>query len=170
MDAADSQQLIRDDAYLVEMAADDPLDLARTAAVSASSWTDGGEPQVINGITRRLPGSENMWISEAGWPQRLSLVWQEPQDISLIELTLDTGLHRELRLSMSEAVAKNSIRAPQPETLRDLVLRLYRKDRVVATQKISGNYQRKLRIRFDETVMIVWSLRRWALGGDHAVF
>jgi hypothetical protein len=165
------QQLIRDDAYLVEMAADDPLDLARTAAVSASSWTDGGEPaQVINGITRRLPGSENMWISEAGWPQRLSLVWQEPQDISLIELTLDTGLHRELRLSMSEAVAENSIRAPQPETLRDFILRLYEKDRVVATQKISGNYQRKLRIRFDQTVasdrLELEALGAW--GVDHA--
>ena len=165
------EQLLRDDCYLVEMAADDPSDLARQAVICASSWIAGGEPaQVTNGITRRLAGSENMWISEAGWPQSLSLTWSKPQTISLVELTLDTGLHRELRLSMSELIANRSIRGPQPETLRDFNLRLYQGDRMVAERQIRGNYQRKLRIRLDDQVsgdrLELEALAAWEV--DHA--
>lgn len=92
-----------------------------------------------------------MWISEAGFPQRLMLRWSCPVPVRKVELTLDTGLHRELRLSMSEAVAKRSIRGPQPETISDFAVRLYQGDRLVAERAAFGNYQRKVRLDFQET-------------------
>jgi len=146
------RRLVRDDAYLIDFDGRDPADLAQKARVEASSWTAGGEPaQVINGVTRRTKGGENMWISEAGFPQRLMLRWSCPVPVRKVELTLDTGLHRELRLSMSEAVAKRSIRGPQPETISDFAVRLYQGDRLVAERAAFGNYQRKVRLDFQET-------------------
>ena len=98
------------------------------------------------------------------------MTWSKPQSISLVELTLDTGLHRELRLSMSELIANRSIRGPQPETLRDFNLRLYQGDRMVAERQIRGNYQRKLRIRLDDQVsgdrLELEALAAWEV--DHA--
>lgn len=147
------QRLVRDDAYLIDFAGRDPQDLAQRATLSASSWTEGGEPsQVTNGVTRRTANGENMWISKEGFPQRLWLEWAEAISLCVVELTLDTGLHRELRLSMSDLVASWSIRGPQPETLCDFAVRFYHQGEVVKEERIQGNYQRKLQLLFESEI------------------
>ncbi|HET7558614.1 MAG TPA: hypothetical protein VFK80_01535, partial [Limnochordia bacterium] len=144
---------LRDDAYLIDLVGDDPEDLAKRATVAASSWLSGREPeQVTNGVTRRTRGAENLWASEGELPQRLWLNWPNPIAAGLVELTLDTGLHRELRLSMSEAVAARSVRGPQPETLRDFDVRFFLGERQVAERLVRGNRQRKLRLKLDAPV------------------
>ncbi len=64
------QQLLRDDAYLLGRTNEDPLDLARRAAITASSAQPGGEAaQVISGQTRAVHGpaqsaaraADNQW-------------------------------------------------------------------------------------------------------------
>ena len=49
----------------------------------------------------------------------LELAWESPQKISRIQLTFDTGFHRELTLSAMNRVNHGIVRAPQPETVRD---------------------------------------------------
>ncbi len=147
------KRLVRDDAFLIDFDGRDPQDLAQSARVSASSWIEGGEPaQVTNGVTRRTAAGENMWISQDGFPQQLWLEWEQPVRLNVVELTLDTGLHRELRLSMSDLVASWSIRGPQPETLSDLSVRLYHQGELVKEERFEGNYQRKLQLRFEASL------------------
>lgn len=164
-------RLVRDDAYIIEFAGRDPMDHAQHAHIDATSWIGGCEPQqIINGVTRRTAQSENRWVSEAGFPQTLSLQWDVPVPVELVELTLDTGLHREMRLSMSEAVAKRTIRGPQPETLSDFTVRIYDGDRLVAERTLEGNYQRKLRLPFEAkqcTRLELEARKAWGVESAH---
>src|SRR5690606_10167315 len=112
------QALLRDDQTIKGLGNEDPDDLARLASVSASGVYETAKPEnVINGFVRDMHGEmNNRWIapmsSEGAW---IELSWDEPQPIRRIQLTFDTGFHRELTLSSSDSHTKNMIRAPQPE-------------------------------------------------------
>ena len=121
------QTLLRDGAYLLGLANSDRLDKARQALVFASDEAeDGAASQVTNGVTRvtspelhpGLPLATNRWTSQ-GLPAWIELRWDEPQTISEIHLTLDTGFQRELTLTMSDRFSARMVRGPQPETVKE---------------------------------------------------
>jgi hypothetical protein len=59
------------------------------------------------------------WIS-ASLPATLTLEWDAPTTVREIRLVFDTGLHRELTLSMCNAVARRLLWGqPQPETVKN---------------------------------------------------
>jgi hypothetical protein len=67
-----------------------------------------------------------------------------------VQLTFDTGFHRELTLTSSESINKGIIRAPQPETVRDYQLQ-YRPTadgRWQPLVEVHGNHQRLVRHEF----------------------
>ena len=161
------QRLLRDDAYLVGIGNEDPRDLARSAAVSAASETpDGAASNVISGQTRSvhghggappgrcLPGT-NRWMSPPlrDGPAELRLEWPHPVSIARVQLVFDTGMHRVLTLSHSDAYTAEQMRwgQPQPETVRDYSLRLRTADGSwKAIAAVTGNYQRVNRHRLPE--------------------
>jgi hypothetical protein len=150
------QQLLRDDQTIRHRRNKDPLDLARQADVTASDSAADSEPaHVINGLVRDLPGKwENRWGAKLGsegvW---LQLEWKQPKTIRHIQLTFDTGFHRELTHSQQNDKYKGDraiIWGPQPETVRDYEL-LYRapeKNEWTSLGKFTGNYQRLRRHEF----------------------
>ena len=79
----------------------------------------------------------------------IELAWDAPKRLSLVQITFDSGFHRELTLSGSDGVTARTIRAPQPETVRDysLVARTAEGDVVLA--EVTGNHQRLRRHRFE---------------------
>jgi hypothetical protein len=147
------QILLRDDQTIRERRNTDPLDLARQAEVFASSCVPEADPaHVINGFVRDLPGQwENRW----GAPMtpdgpHLDLEWKQPQTIRLVQITFDTGFHRELTLTHQDSLNAKMIRAPQPETVRDYEL-LYRAPAAgdwTTLGRFTGNYQRLRRHEF----------------------
>ena len=100
--AAFRQALLRDDQTILGLKNEDPLDLARTAQVSASETVEGSDPKsVINGYVRDLPGEwQNRWggYMDPG-PAWLEFQWDAPQAISRIQITFDTGFERQLTLT-----------------------------------------------------------------------
>lgn len=73
----------------------DPEDLALTAAITADSWEENGEPQnVVNGINRAADGADYAWISKEGLPQSLTLTLKEPRRIRQVRVTLDMPFAR----------------------------------------------------------------------------
>ena len=121
------QRLLRDDAFLPALRNEDPADLARLAAVTASNETWRGAPgQVIDGLTRELfpalgpwaDGATHRWES-AALPAWIELAWSRPEAIAEIHLTFDSGFERELTLSASDHTTRKIIRGPQPELVRD---------------------------------------------------
>lgn len=152
------QQLLRDDAFLIGVENRDPADWARKASVTASSAQPGGEAElVVSGVTRSVHGpkgarpdrvraSTHRWMSDpaAGLPAWLEFEWQVDIDVSEMRLVFDTGLHRRLTLSHSDAFYhKMHWGRPQPETVRDFELVGFdASGKEVFRDCVCGNYQR----------------------------
>jgi hypothetical protein len=140
------QTLLRDDQTIKGLKNEDPADLARKAKVTASGVFRTGKPEnVIDGYVRDLPGEiVHRWMApltdRGAW---LELAWPAPQRIRQVQITFDSGFHRELTLTASDSHNKHIIRAPQPETVRDYVVKVRLKD---GTEKevarVRGNHQR----------------------------
>jgi hypothetical protein len=140
------QILLRDDQAIYQVKNADAKDLARKADVTASHEMDGAECEhVINGFVRDVPTkTENVWIGkmakDGAW---LELTWKEPQKISQVQITFDTGFQRPLTLTSQNSYNAKMVRGPQPECVRDYEL-LYTgadgKRRSLA--KVEGNHQR----------------------------
>ncbi len=147
------QQLIKDDAFLPSIPGNDPADLARKAAVSASSEKAGFEAAlVLDGITRELPehlgpwadGKPHRWES-ATLPATLDLTLPEAAEVREIHLTFDSGFQRELILSLSDHHTAKIKRGPQPELVK--AYRVYLDGEVVVAE--DANFLRKRVHRLD---------------------
>ena len=147
------QRLLRDDQSIRAVGNQDPLDLARTAKISASSHIEGADPiHVIDGEVRDIPTQwSHRWgakmTDEGQW---IELRWDAPVTISEIQITFDTGFHRQLTLSASDSASRNIIRGPQPETVSDYTLSIADPDgsrREIAN--VEGNYQRLRKHHFE---------------------
>lgn len=141
------QDLLRDDAFLLGVGNEDAGDLARDAAVSASSEAGGREAcKVLNGITRETRASWGAWAADDfnGWESRelpawIELALSESTEIREVHLTFCSGLQRELTLTPSDYVTAKTVRGAQPEVVKDYDLIL--DGEVVAS--VRGNYLRK---------------------------
>ena len=130
----------------------DPGDLARCAAVTASSAQPGHEAcQIQSGVTRQVDEVSNAWHSAplAEGPAWVTLRWPQPQQIGSVQCIFDTGFARQLTLTMSDAANRNVIRGPQPETISD-----YQLDAEVdgiwrPLVTVQANYQRRRFHTFD---------------------
>jgi hypothetical protein len=142
------QTLLRDDQTLRGVRNEDPADLARRARASASSEEPHApSSNVVDGWVRDIPNKEiHQWqgrMAAAGaW---IELRWDAPVRISQVQLTFDTGFQRELTLTSNDGVNKGTIRAPQPETVKDY--RILAGAKVVA--EVKGNIQRLNRSNFE---------------------
>jgi hypothetical protein len=146
------QTLLRDDQTIKDLRADDPADLAREAKAKASAAGEGSKPEnVLDGFVRDLPRVvEHRWSApmspEGAW---LELEWSEPKTLKQVQLTFDTGFHRELTLSSSDSYNAKFIRAPQPETIRDYrVVVETPEGKRVEVARVEGNHQRLRRHDF----------------------
>lgn len=152
------QRLLRDDAYLIGVQGDDPADVARRAKVSASSQqADGPAVNILTGQTRSVhspkaappdrarPGTHR-WMSEvsAGLPAWIELRWETAVRPATVQLIFDTGMHRDLTLSQSDAANKHQLWGrPQPETVRDYTIEGLVGGDWRTLAMVAGNYQRR---------------------------
>lgn len=152
------QILLRQDCYLIGLYNEDDDDLARKASISASSERyDGAAVNIISGQTRSTHGehgappqrslpSSNRWISETTLPAMLQLTWENPVNIVEVQLIFDTGMHRRLTLTQSDALANRMIWGrPQPETVRDYTIEMQQTEGGPWSMlcQCEGNYQRR---------------------------
>ncbi len=144
--ASIQRQLLREDQFIPELANDDPDDLARQAAVTATSHEPGREPaQVASGVTRHRHGDEHQWASAPGreLPQSLELSWDEPREVSQVQIIFDTGFARPLTLTHSPGFNDKIVRGPQPETVRDYRVEVEIREHWVEVARVQENHQRR---------------------------
>jgi len=176
------QMLLRDDAYLIGVFNEDDLDVARQAQVSASCEREGGAAdQVLSGQTRAVDGElgapqerikvgTNRWMSQA-LPAHLDLRWDKDVTPKRVHLVFDTGMHRPLTLSHSDAfVNRMQWGQPQEETVRDYVLEGEVNGAWQVLDEKAGNYQRSVEHVLDDAPAITaLRVRVTASNGlDHA--
>jgi hypothetical protein len=146
------QRLLRDDQSIRKVTNKDPDDLARIASVSASDHLEGAEPlHIIDGKVRDVPTQwDHRWGAKAiDGGQWIELAWDDPVLLDEVQITFDSGFHRQLTLSASDGASRNIIRGPQPEMVKDYQISFV--DDSGARQglvDIEGNYLRLRRHRF----------------------
>ena len=138
------QTLLKNDCYIPGHPNTDEADLARRAAVTASSETPGGEAaNVINGYARGVGEASNCWISAPlSTPQTLTLTLAEPASVCEVRLTFDTDLSHEIQPSLIENVRKRQVRGLPHELVRDYDVELLQGGETVARREIRDNGQR----------------------------
>lgn len=154
--AALQQTLIRDDQTIRAVRNNDPLDLARSAKVAASATVPDSDPEnVLTGETRdRVDPMVNPWTHRWGCPMGgevwLALEWDAPQTIGHIQLTFDSGFHRELTLTERVSYQNRIVKGPQPEVVRDYRVEADAGDGrgFVEVVRVEGNVQRLRRHSF----------------------
>lgn len=153
------QTLLRDDQSIRQVEAADAYDMARAATLSASAeLPEAGVQHLVDGHVRDTPGKwEHRWgaptlDAEGRADAWADFTWEQPVALSMVQLTHDTGFHRELTLSAQNGRSASMVRAAQPETIRDYRLLAELEDgSEVELANVQGNYQR-LRRHIFETV------------------
>ena len=179
------QRLLRDDAYLIGLFNSDVNDLALKAKIKASSEQEfGNVMDIISGQTRSVHGIKgakldriikgaNRWMSkpEDGFPVFVELDWDKEISVEEIQIIFDSGMHRILTLSHSDAYADKMIWGkPQPETVKDYIIEVFYKKERIINIKILDNFQRK-NIHYLKQIKTVDRIRITILstnGIDHA--
>ncbi len=167
------QTLLRDDQTIKNRRNHDPKDLALKAKVTASSERDTSPASnVNNGFVRTIPsgGPTHRWAAEmdkdgGAW---VELTWDTPQPIRQVQITFDSGFHRELTLTKSDGINNGIVRAPQPETVRDYTLtaRTEEKSEPIELARVDGNHQRVNRLNVGPVVAKSIRLQVRATNGD----
>ncbi len=139
------QELLKNDCYLLGTRNTDPRDLARSAAVTASSEQPGyAAANVINGIARSTETASNLWRSRGLGPDgaTLTLKLPAPASVSSVRLTLDPNLSEERCISVSKAFIEKEPIGVAPELLKDYTVSVRCAGQEVWQKTIQGNYQR----------------------------
>ena len=179
------QKLLRDDAYLLGVLHNDPNNLALKAVIKASSEQVCGQAlNIISGQTRAVHGfggvnsertavGTHRWMSDPNQPlpQWIELAWNSSVTIGRVELIFDTGMHRVLTLTQSDAYAASmQWGRPQEETVRDYSVEYLVENRWETSIEVCNNYQRK-RVHVFAAPIISSTLRlvvKSTNGLDHA--
>ena len=137
------QTLLKDDCYIPGYRNEDPLDLARTAQVTATSEKHAAV-NVINGVARTVEENINCWQSNGIRPEgeELRLSFEKPQKVSQVRLTFDPNLNASIRLSLSSKRIAEQVPGVPPELVKDYDVELRKDGKAVAVKQVRGNYQR----------------------------
>lgn len=138
------QLLLKEDATILNARNTDPHDLARTAAVTASSETPGSPAAaVIDGVNRQTEEQPtHMWISQAPLPQWIEFDFGRSAGISSVQLAFDTDLNANRGTDVG-------IRA-LPVTARDYRVQALQDGNWVDLAVVKDNYHRLRRHSFPE--------------------
>lgn len=139
------QTLLKDDCYIPGFVNEDKADLARYAAVSATSAAESCEPQnVCNGIAREQEGMKNCWQSGPLKKQgeSITLAFAHPGDIREIRLVFDPDLNRELMPSLTRIVRERQVKGMPPQLVKNFTMEYLLAGQVVHRETVTNNVQR----------------------------
>lgn len=149
------QLILKADGFLPNISNTDPADLARSAQFTASSHKVGGEPmQVTNGISRKLEGNWNGWVSDGIGEngETLKMVLPEAKTLSQLRLTFWSDFRYPIRVTMAPNRQKQQRIGVPAELVKDYTVRLLLNGEVVKEIPVKDNYQRQNALDLDNTL------------------
>ena len=162
------QRLLRDGQLLIGVENLDAADLAKKAAITATSSAFDTLPSAVaNGRIYDLRReNKNKWIAALSESPELQLTWDIPQKISALILNFDSGC-RHLCITKEGSRRRQVLEAPQPEILKDYDIVAVLADgsrKTVARRR--GNYQKRVVENFDTVAAKSLILKPLASNGD----
>ena len=139
------QQLLKDDCYIPGFQNQDPLDLARTAAASASTQLPQREAaKVLNGISRDTGSSQNAWESDGIGPhgETLALTFPKAVKVREVRLTFDPDLSKTIKITLSSRRISQQRPGVPEKLVKDYTLSFYLSGSLVYERRINDNHQR----------------------------
>ena len=137
------QTLLKEDCYIPGAWNQDPGDKARTAAITASSYTPGYAPEnVISGVTRQVGDATHAWHSADLNNPWLCLSWDTPQPLSQVRITFDPDLNIEIMISQTKRRLDGMIKGMPPSLVKDFTVRLVKDGETVFKKAVTDNWQR----------------------------
>ncbi len=139
------QLILKADGFLPNISNTDPADLARSAQFAASSCKAGGEPALVNnGISRKLEGNWNGWVSDGIGEngETLKMVLPEAKTLSQLRLTFWSDFQYPIRVTMAPNRQKQQRIGVPAELVKDYTVRLLLNGEVVKEIPVKDNYQR----------------------------
>lgn len=148
------QKLLRQDCYLPGIPNVDPLDLARKATITASTYQNEAVPKnVTNGWSRTIGQDKNYWQPEQNMPQWIQLAFGTAQSIRQVQILFDSNLSKEIMISLSEShLAEQEVGTPS-SLVKRCVLEFLRDGVVVKKHEITENHQRRVAIDLGREVV-----------------
>lgn len=150
------QALLKNDCFLLGLVNEDEADLARGAAVSASSQRPGFEAQnVVNGIARSTDEASNLWRSQgmATSGETLTLCLPAPARLTQVRLTLDPNLSEERCISVSRAFIEKEQPGVPAELLKDYDVLFFYGGQEASCRSVRDNHQRLNVLNLDTPVL-----------------
>lgn len=145
------QTLMKNDCYIPGHSNLDGADLARSARVTATSETAGGDAaNVINGVSRGVGDRSNCWISQSlAQPQSITLDLEREAPVHEVRLTFDTDLSHEIQPTLIKNVKNRQVKYLPLELVKAYRVELLRGGETVACVEVPENGQRLNVLSFD---------------------
>ncbi len=139
------QMLIKDDAYLPQIKANDKEDIISNypCKITASSNVKGGEPQNINSdFSRKIGDDENAWVSEkmskdGEW---VKVDFDKEREINEVLLRFDPNFSKYISIRITESCRNNE--EMQAELVRDYKIEYIKNGEVVKETIVEDNFLR----------------------------
>ena len=139
------QVLLKEDCYIPGVSNSDPADLAKTAKITASGYTEGYAPEnVVSGVARSIGDNSHLWQSKDMSDENafLSLEFDKEKEISEVRITFDPDLNIEIMISQTKRRLDGMIKGMPPSLVKDFNITLLRKNEIVYTKNIANNNER----------------------------
>ena len=144
------EQLLRDDAFIPNRPANDLNDWAKKAVTIFASSTSSGDAQLLtDGMSRDFKKKIHHWQSD-GLPAEVQMEWDNPIDISKVEIKCDTNVKRNIMMrkdSANEGIYRNNV--PE-EMLKSLELEARVKGKWIKVGTIEKNKTRLIKFDFEQ--------------------
>ena len=162
------QTLLRDDCYLPGLKNEDPLDLLRTATVTASSeQKEHPSSNLQTGITRCIDGAFNDWRSDgfSSDGEWLEFRLAQPSKVKMVQLTFDSNFNYEKKITISGRRQSQQLPGVPKELVKDATVELLCNGQIVFSAYIKDNCLRLCRLDVPETVCDTVRVRFTATNG-----
>ncbi|WP_366184000.1 FAD-dependent oxidoreductase [Flavobacterium ovatum] len=143
------EQLLRDDAFIPMRPANDALDLAKKASLIFASSTLSGDAKLLNnGWSRDINNKIHHWESD-GLNAELQMEWENPIDLSTVEIKCDTNVKRNIMMRKDQRHDKIYTNTVPEEMLKAADLEARVNGSWIKLGTLDNNKRRLIKFKFD---------------------
>ena len=142
------EQLLRDDSYIPNRAANDKNDKAKQASIILGSSTISGDVKnLVDGVGRDEVDKIHHWQTD-GLNAELQLEWKKNIELTSVEFKFDTNLQRKMMMHKNPAKNKGQVIGIPPELVKSFTVEAREKGNWKTIAEVTDNRTRLVKVNF----------------------